>query len=1245
MIKELSWYIESGRFTDIVKELEEKAGAYASALSSGSADIQEREEEFRALCRWHMKRSGWRANEAETFDAMTELFDGSEINRKALDKFEKEVVKAHMYQKYLWEFMGTTGSMTVISKTAMKRDGFDHSKYLPIEYKRNNPPKSPLSPTLKRTPGSVPIYCYLDGSVSSEYDKEKAEVQFDILKDKSGFDWSGSGWDPNYEVKKNGWHGAYDKDGVWTFVRSSDTDNAPPSQVAVAESIPSVELIRDEEGILLYDPGKSLLSMALRVWLLDDGSVYGAERTDPRRTAGLIRSALGKMGAKKITAVCAETGKKEADAPNAVQTMAEYRRVLGDILSPDARLKGAEEAEDGRSKFLANTQMKAETCAGTELFRLIQAVTKSGATGDAVVQAIRSEAVRVPLSLYNAADRKAVGLTEADEELILSYNVPEEKRALFSVTAANLLKKERLLATGGISRKDILDMAHSYTVRGTNSEKTVSVETTFARLCTGTADSELPCEDVGEEIRAQLEAACVAIPKQETAEKQRAADAAVSAVARNFAAVRMSTGMTPEEAINAAVKIVGGKTKESSTPPLGRIEYVTPGMAGRDDGQRRIFMDIPLKSLVREAAKTPPQTKEATIQAVMANARIPRKTYNLFSEMERNAWYKTKSFRGSGLSAEQAEWLVAEERERRHIAELGAEASVATLSEETELDERHGFPQKQALNGTAAVKIVPATVRIGAEEAAAELNRGLRDLTKQAAGAIPSATESGGRTFDLFSENERAEFYKTEEFQESGLSEQEANDFVLAYGKRDGLTAASRALLVDAALFGNAVRHAKDEGKPASFADIAAASVAQEVAVRTFDLLSEAGREEFYKTEEYIASGIGRTEIEEAVKEYVRAERGDSEQRERFVIDAGAFARTAKETGAGGVHSSPQALRTILERSVIEKAGVFAEPFRAWSPESNGVNAPKPTAAVRAENAVRAREAILAKRNAANREERKEEMPPARGMVERQTFGGTGQDGRGQDSIFQVRKDTGTGGDFLSHAQGHTDTDGNPFTANDIMPSQTEIHSRQTTERKDEWKFAHSDRQDFGTSGNFSSETGRTHERAEISLPESVGTQEQSEIPPRQPIEPADLQNAYGFQSQQNAETRRNAAPRTRRNDMADSNLASEKRDDTREGFHDIIEGKGSANREMKTTPPGAQTEEEARLERMNAAYERDRAALAKTDPAFSRGMFRDIGHAEGSDELTSHAFQHIASKLADAKKERIKDQKRLHDE
>ena len=43
--------------------------------------------------------------------------------------------------------------------------------------------------------------------------------------------------------------------------------------------------------------------------------------------------------------------------------------------------------------------------------------------------------------------------------------------------------------------------------------------------------------------------------------------------------------------------------------------------------------------------------------------------------------------------------------------------------------------------------------------------------------------------------------------------------------------------------------------------------------------------------------------------------------------------------------------------------------------------------------------------------------------------------------------------------------------------------------------------------------------------------------------------------------------------------------------------------------------EEAARLERMNANYEHDRAVLAKTDPLFARNEFWDVGYAEGSGE------------------------------
>ena len=119
MLKELSWYIEKNRFTDIVEEIEEKAEAYRHSMANALDDSGLRREEFRQLCQWHMEKSGYRNEDSSFIDIDSEFLDGSEINRKALDTFEKEIIKAHMYQKHLWEFMGTTGTMTVITKTEM----------------------------------------------------------------------------------------------------------------------------------------------------------------------------------------------------------------------------------------------------------------------------------------------------------------------------------------------------------------------------------------------------------------------------------------------------------------------------------------------------------------------------------------------------------------------------------------------------------------------------------------------------------------------------------------------------------------------------------------------------------------------------------------------------------------------------------------------------------------------------------------------------------------------------------------------------------------------------------------------------------------------------------------------------------------------------------------------------------------------------------------------------------------------
>lgn len=1083
MIRELAWYIESGRFTGIVEELEEKAASYAASLAAGSEGAGERGEEFRTLCRWHMKKSGFRADEAETMDIEAEFFDGAEVRRTALDRFEKEVIKAHMYQKHLWEFMGTTGSMTVISKSAMAQDGFDYGAYLPIEHRRNTPQKSPLSRALRGHPAAAPIYQYLDGGVSTEYDTDRAAARFDVLKDKSGFDWGSEGWDPNYEVEKNGWHGEYGPDGTWTLVHE-DEPTAREALRGTAESSPPLELIRDGDGAILYDPGRSLLSPALRVWLLEDGSVYGAEKTDIRKTAELIRNALGRMGAKNITAVCAGDGKKRSGA----RMMAAYRAALGELVFPDAKPKTAAEAEESRRKFHAEAQAE-ETAAGRQLFRAVQAAAMSGAKGADVAQSVRNGTVRIPLSIYDERDRAALGLTEADGGQILSCDVPEEKRAAFSATVLGLLKEERLLATGGISRKDIIGMAYAYAVQGKKPEGTVSVETTLARLCSD-PDIDLRCGEAEETTLAQLEDAYKSIPRQADAETQRATDAATANAIRNFTAIRTSTGMTPEEVVEAAVRIAGGKTGKPFAIPRGKIEYVTQGAVVADDGKRRIFADIPLGQLAQEAAGQPLRTKEADLQSVMTHVADEGAAYNLLSAEEREAWYESEQFKESGLSVEQAESLAAEEAER--LAQERNPERAAVISWETELDERHGLARRQDLDRTASVRIVPPTARVSAEEAAGQLNR---QLARKGA-----AKRGGGRTYNLLSEEERAQFYKTAEFKESGLTAEETDDLITAYAGQ-GRTSAARTLLVDALLFGNAVRRAR--------------------------------------------KGKGKIHGNSA-------------------------------TSAGHDSGQPQAADTftaVLAHAAIEEYVDAAEPFRAWKLLSPGATTPKPVAFVRAEDAARTRKSLLGGKD-------------------------TARDGNVQNSDSQMRQNFGTTGNLSA--------------TNDAVLERTEIPSQRMTERQNERIFARSERQDAGTGGNF--------------FFEADGTPEQAEIPSWRPAGRKNTRESF---------------PRTRQDAGTSGNdFAAGKRTCAPADDHDTIAVAQHGHDER-----AGQDAEARRMERLNAAYERDRAALAKTDPAFARGTFRDVGHAEGSGEADGHEIRRMASKMTELKKKQIQDMEGLYDE
>ena len=66
--------------------------------------------------------------------------------------------------------------------------------------------------------------------------------------------------------------------------------------------------------------------------------------------------------------------------------------------------------------------------------------------------------------------------------------------------------------------------------------------------------------------------------------------------------------------------------------------------------------------------------------------------------------------------------------------------------------------------------------------------------------------------------------------------------------------------------------------------------------------------------------------------------------------------------------------------------------------------------------------------------------------------------------------------------------------------------------------------------------------------------------------------------------------------------------------------------------------EEAARLERMNANYEHDKAILAKIDPLFARNHFWDVGHAEGSGELSDRDLEKLAQIKIEEEKNRLLD-------
>ncbi len=699
MIREISWYLEKNRFSDIVNDLETKAEAYAASLIENKKDSEKLREEFRQLCQWHMEKSGYRSAESNFINVDLEFFNGADVNKEALHTFEKEIIKAHMYQKHLWEFMGTTGCMTVISKLGMKKDGFIYDNYLPIEYKKNHKPKSPISNILKENPDAVPIYTYLDGTISTEYNPEKSKAQFDVLKDKSGFDWTRKGWDPNYEVEKKDWKGQFDENGNWIMVRTSgNKEDEKKYAGAKFQKVPVIELIKDGNTGILYDPENSLLSPFQKIYILTNGQIYGAETQDVEKTVSLIKDAMKELNIKQITTV---NGTKETSVKL-------YKKLFDESFSDNAIVKNTNEILKTKEKIIQKELAKKIKSEGEEFSAKVQKAILAGEKNDEIIRTVNTNKIHVPYSIYNKEDCKKLEISEDYYNVLTTYPVPEEKKSLFSATIINLLRSKELLQTSGKSAKDFFDAAFSEVVEGTKSQETVSIETTFEDLCLHT-DKIITGEQVEKPTVQKLIEAKNNLEITNASKRTEIYDA-IDNVIRNFSAVRMSTGFTPEEAVRKAAEVVSNTENKINADNIMNSGFKPT----------RIFSDVSLSDIIKKAQASTLLTKEADI----TNFKVPKNNFeipNLFNKTERNTWYESESFKQSGFTKESFEFFT--EIKMTDTKNSFSFIEPITFTQSKNFDKHYNYDISPTKNQTIIANIQSATKLKPVDTVVEELNQ------------------------------------------------------------------------------------------------------------------------------------------------------------------------------------------------------------------------------------------------------------------------------------------------------------------------------------------------------------------------------------------------------------------------------------------------------------------------------------------------------------------------------------------
>ena len=670
MIKELGWYLETGRFTGIVSELDALAEDYAVALAARTPERFSKRQLLVNVVAWHIANSGLPMTMGPDEIVDSTLFSGENLNRGALDKFEKDVVKAHMYQKHLWDYMGTMSVYSPISKRALERDGYDYNDYVPIFYKVSHKEKSPISNILSADEKTVPIYAYNDGSISPNYNSKKARISFNSLQDNSGFDWARKGWDPNYEIAKE-WHGTFTKSGEW--VETTQPSPRKPSVVAFSDMHPlTIQVIKSGNDAILYDPYYEFMyAFMMSAYSADDN----AEEINSERiaaTVASVKNALSSLGVKKISSIVRNpyadrmSDEDKKDIPLFSDIISDdskvsgvYRRIFGDAFADKVEFKELNQVRSAQKSQEENYKKDVRNKNGEDLALRFDFAIKNGFKGDDVVQAVFTKSARMPLNYKIAGDLQYAGLNQNEIAQVAGYEIPPSKSSSFNRALFNALAEFDTFKGSEYSKSELIDDVYNKVIVGKQLFREVDVESTlddlFATGLNGLTEGTLT-----ESEREEFETAEAEILRQAHPSYRDRLASVLANARKGYNLVKKNVGLTPFELLTKARDAF--KKENNLIADVG-ITYKSFAKRDVQEEKIRLFDTVDIDSFISksESGESKRRVRDFSLE-LSEFAKSERKEFNLFVEEDAESFIKSDLFVSSQVSEERVREIIDDEK-------------------------------------------------------------------------------------------------------------------------------------------------------------------------------------------------------------------------------------------------------------------------------------------------------------------------------------------------------------------------------------------------------------------------------------------------------------------------------------------------------------------------------------------------------------------------------------------------------